>query len=149
MDQAKALLTRRANLGSGAIRAVTWSAWSHVQVARGGELFGASFPHGVGKETLAQRLELSSHAALVAFNVPDLAAGDDFLRKTQSYPYDWKGAFGLAVHQDWQSRDAFWCSSYFVAYLQACGLSLYREGAIRRITPQHIFMLNFPTEYLK
>lgn len=146
---AQLLFTRRANLGAGFIRMVGWSGWSHVQVLRGETLWGASFPHGVEQEDFETRIRSSSHAALVTFPTLDVDGGTRFIFENKHKPYDIIGAIGLGIHREWEDPAAWWCSEYAAAFLEASGLILFREGAIKRITPQDLFKLNYPIQYLK
>lgn len=143
------LLTRKAHLGSGLIRAVSWSGVSHVQVKTGDTLHGASFPKGVCEESFSERVAASSVAILMTVPAPDPDGGDAFIAANRGKEYDTVGAIGLALHQDWQTEGMWWCSSYVVAYLEACGTKLFREGVIRRVTPQHILMLPLPIEIIR
>lgn len=144
------LFTRRPIIGASFIRAVTWSDWSHVEVVSGpGQLTGAGFPHGVTVEARDARLALASKAALMTIPTPNEADGTQFLRDQLGKPYDWLGALGLAFHRDWQEDDAWWCSELAAAAVQAAGMQLFRDGAIRRVTPQNIWVQNYPVEVLK
>ncbi|SNT08035.1 hypothetical protein [Pseudomonas segetis] len=149
MNKIRLLFTRRHHLGSLAIRTLTWSAWSHVDLIDETSgvpvLIGAVAPHGVVIESLENRLSLASRAAVVEFPVADALAVIDAARRQLEKPYDWLGCAGIALrNRDWQQADSWFCSE-LVAWAFAAGKSpLFREDEVARITPQHLWMLAHP-----
>lgn len=113
------------------------------------KLWGASFPCGVGHETLRQRLDIASRAAIVTIPAPDERAVIAFAESQNGTGYDFWGALGLGLHRDWQDPSSWWCSEFVAAALLAGGAKLFRDRSIRRVTPEHMFMLPFEVEYLK
>lgn len=147
---AKLLFTRRPVIGSTLIRAATWSDWSHVQAFKNDTtLIGADWPNGVVEQTLDARLAMASKAAIMTIPVPDEEVAMRFLLAQLGKPYDTEGMLGLAIHRDWQEDDAWWCSELGAAYIHAGGRQLFRDGVLRRVVPQHLWMLPFAVEVLK
>lgn len=128
--------------GAVAIRLVTWSDWSHtaildedrqvvieavwprVRVVAAGEFMSRHPKHAVA------RLPARRPAAVIA------AA-----RSQEGTPYDLTGAFGLGIHRDWQDPSAWWCSELVAWAFDTAGDPLFRSDALRRVTPQHLWML--------
>lgn len=147
---ARLLFTRRAVIGSTLIRAATWSDWSHVQSFKDdATLIGAGWPEGVAEEPFEARMTIASKAAVMTIPLPDEDAGMRFLMEQMGKPYDTAGMLGLGLHRDWQSDDAWWCSELGAAYVQAGGRQLFRDSSLRRVTPQHLWMLPFDVQVLK
>lgn len=149
MDSVRVLFTRRHHPGSLAIRAFTWSAWSHVDLLDDStgqpELVGAVAPSGVVVEPLAYRLQKASRAALVEFRVGSAAAVLAAARSQVGKPYDWSGVAGLVTRsRDWQGEEDWFCSELVAWALGQGGLPLFREELVGRITPQHLWMLANP-----
>lgn len=136
------LFSRRKHPGSWLIRTVTWSAWSHVElVLPGGQLIGAAAPHGVGLTPLHVRHRIASKVAVVSFP-GDLCCAKTWAMEQLGKPYDWLGVLGLGLHRDWESDDSWWCSEFAAQALKQGGYAPFREAAINRITPEHLWMLN-------
>lgn len=144
------LFTRRAMIGSLLIRTATWSDWSHVQVFKDDNtLIGASWPHGVVTEILADRLALASKASVMIIPTSDEPSALAFLEAQLGQPYDTVGMLGLAIHRDWQEANAWWCSELVAAVVQAGGTKLFRDGVIKRITPQDLWKLPYDVTQIK
>jgi hypothetical protein len=149
METVRVLFTRRHHPGSLAIRAFTWSAWSHVDLLDTSsglpELIGAVAPAGVVVGPLAYRLQMASRAALVEFGVPSAAAVITAARSQVGKPYDWRGVAGLVTRErDWQGEEDWFCSELIAWALAQGGAPLFREDLVGRITPQHLWMLANP-----
>lgn len=145
----KLLFSRRNHPGSWLIRAVSWSEWSHVEIILpDGRLLGAAAPQGVGLSTYEERMAIAAHAAIMYFpgNMDAaMAWGETQLRK----PYDYLGVIGLGLHRDWEEDDKWWCSEFAGEFLVQGGFAPFRPEAIRRLTPQHLWMLNHAFEIVK
>lgn len=143
------LFSRRRNLGSCLIRAVTWSQWSHVDlVLPGGVLLGATVSKGVGYDMMDYRLSHASAAALVHLPA-DFDKAIAWAQTQVGRGYDWFGAAGLALHRDWEEEDLWWCSEYIGKASKEGGFLPYDTGYIRRLTPEHLWMLDCPREFIK
>jgi hypothetical protein len=152
---ARLLFTARPLFGSRAIRAVTWSDWSHVQAFKDDEtLIGADWAlrredRCVKEQPFAERLALASKAAVMHVPVPYESTALQFLVDQLGKPYDTPGMLGLGLHRDWQEDDAWWCSELAGAYIEAGGRQLFRAGTMRRVDPEDLWRLPFPVEVLK
>ncbi|WP_211440911.1 hypothetical protein [Collimonas humicola] len=148
-DSVQLLFTRKPVVGSSLIRAVSWSGYSHVQVVVNGDVIGAEMLKGVVSESMKERIDCSSRAALMTVPCRDRRSLTDFIVATTGARYDYLGALGLAFHKDWDSATRFWCSEWVASALKASGSPIFKDEFIKRLTPQHIFMLPFPTEFVK
>ncbi len=149
MPLVRVLFTRRHHPGSLAIRAFTWSVWSHVDLVdeRGAAplLIGAVAPEGVVVQPLAERLAHASRAALVEFQVHDRNAVLDAAASQLGTPFDWLGCAGIALRgRDWQEPDSWFCSELIAWAFGVAGEPLFREEMVGRVTPQHLWMLANP-----
>ena len=143
------LLSKRRHPGSALIRAVTWSRWSHVDIVRGPLLLSAAAPHGVGYYSLYDRLDLASAAVMVEVPVQNVRAAMDWAESQIGKPYDWLGVLGVGLHRDWQEDDAWFCSEFAMQTLRAGGYEPYRTKALRRVVPEHVWIMNLPSERVK
>lgn len=143
----KLLFSRRHHPGSYLIRMVTWSEWSHVDIILpDGGLIGAAAPHGVIEMTSELRVAMASHAAVM--DVPCRTVFSWLLSQLGT-PYDWLGVAGLGMHRDWQEDDKWFCSEFVARAMKEGGFEPFQPGVMQRITPQHLWMLNFPTQIIK
>ena len=143
------LFSRRNHPGSWLIRTVSWSEWSHVEIILpDGRLLGAAAPHGVGLSTYEERMSIAAHAATMC--VPgDMNTAAAWGETQLGKPYDYVGVVGLGLHRDWEKDDKWWCSEFAAEFLVQGGFAPYRADAIQRLTPQHLWMLNYPFEIVK
>lgn len=119
-----------------------WSPWSHCGVIDGDMVIQAS-TEGVIRTPLAEFKAHASEWAIVSFPANDNEAVARAANHELGQPYDYLGVAGIGLHRDWQDPSAWFCSE-LVAYVLACGgLHLFRSDA-KRITPQHLWMLNYP-----
>ena len=56
-------------------------------------------------------------------------------------PYDFTALFGLLMHRDWQEEDSWFCSELVAWAFAQGGSPLFKPDAIKRVTPQHLWML--------
>jgi uncharacterized protein YycO len=125
------------------IRGVTWSDWSHVGILDGAEVIEAVCPT-VRVAALEDVVAAHTRWSVVDIPCPDEAAAIAAARAQVGKPYDLAGMLGLAFNRDWQEDDRWWCSELVAFVAKAGGLDLYRDGTMHRITPQHLWMLNYP-----
>lgn len=143
------VFSKRVHPGSYLIRAVTWSDWSHCELLLpGGVLLGAAAPHGVAYDTLDNRLKIASKVVVMSFP-GNMDKAVEFAHGQVGKPYDFRGVLGLGIHRDWEEDDSWWCSEFVGKALLEGGFIPYRVEAIRRLTPQHLWMLDQPFETLK
>lgn len=145
------LFTRRHHLGSVAIRAATWSPWSHVDVILpGGRIIGATLESGVAVHSLESRILKASRAAVTDFPSRNPDAIYSALYSQISKKYDWTAILGMVLrNRNWQEDDSWFCSELIAWAFQEAGEPLFRENMVDRITPHHLWMLSNPAVVYK
>ena len=136
----RVLLCASDKLGSRIIRAVTWSRWSHAAIIDGDEIIEAVWPR-VRVATLAAALASHPRGVVIDIPVADEAAAIAAARSQVGKPYDLLGVIGLGIKRNWQDDDAWWCSELIAWAAKQGGTDLFRPDALRRITPEHLWML--------
>lgn len=125
---------------SAVIRACTWSPWSHVALVSGSFAIEA-VTSGVRKVPVLEAMNRAKQAAVVELPCRDpravIAAAESQLGK----PYDFTAIVGLGLHRDWQEDDAWFCSELVAWAFEKAGEPLFRAEVLRRVTPQHLWML--------
>jgi uncharacterized protein YycO len=123
------------------IRTLTWSTYSHVALVDGDTVIEATTAHGVRRAALSDALRSAATRALVQIPCADpqavLAAATSQLGK----PYDYSAILGIGLHRDWQEDDKWFCSELVAWSFQHAGHPLFRAESLRRVTPQHLWML--------
>jgi uncharacterized protein YycO len=142
----RVIFSRRRNLGSVALRTVMWSPWSHCGVIDGDFVIQAvANPFGKS-EVIYTHLEHfkaeSARWAIVEFEA-DERRTCEAARSQIGKPYDWLGVAGIGFHRDWSDDTSWFCSELVAWALEQGGCDLFRIGA-KRITPQHLWMLERP-----
>ena len=127
-------------IGAMAIRAVTWSKWSHVAIVDGDEVIEATWP-AVRVAPLAEAIAV--HSAHVVVDLPCHApnAVIKAARSQVGKPYDLTALFGMLMHRDWQEEDRWFCSELVAWAFAKGGSPLFRADALHRVTPQLLWML--------
>jgi uncharacterized protein YycO len=131
------IFSRRHTPGSWAIRAVTWSRWSHVAALIGAEVYESRAATGVRRISYGDAMRESGRCELARVRCNDTKARA-FLRDQVGKPYDWTAAFGVWMHRDWQEPDSWFCSELIAAAALAGGVLIMRK-AVNRITPEDIY----------
>lgn len=126
---------------SSVIRACTWSSWSHVAIIDGDEVIEAMAPNGVRRFPVVQAIDHAKRAAIVELPCMDPQAVIAAAASQLGKPYDYTAIVGLGLHRDWQEDDAWFCSELVAWSFAQAGESLFRAEVLRRITPQHLWML--------
>jgi len=131
-------------IGAIAIRAITWSKWSHVALLLGdGTAIEAAWPR-VRRVGVDELLAQHSKYEIVEFTGMNDQAVIDAAMSQLGKPYDLTALFGLLLHRDWQQSSKWFCSELVAWAFAAAGHTLFRREDISRITPQHLWMLNYP-----
>lgn len=139
------LFTRRSLIGSLLIRAITWSAFSHVEIVIGDQVIGANMLTGVSLTPLKERLEKSSYAALVDMPCADPERLRALAMAQLGKGYDYLGLLGILLHSDrFQTDERFFCSEFVAWVFREAEMPLFRPELAGRETPQHIWMLPAP-----
>lgn len=141
MKTARILFSTSQHPFSAAIRVGTWSDWSHVALVDGFEVIEATASRGVQPAPLGEAIARASSYALVDIVTRDPAAAIAAARSQIGKRYDWTGAFGIGLHRDWQEDDAWFCSELVAWAFQVTNQPLLRVEIMRRVTPQHLWML--------
>ena len=136
----RVLLCTTDKIGSRIIRAVTWSRWSHAAIIDGDEIIEAVWPR-VRVSPLADALASHPRWVIIGIPVADEALAIAAARSQIGKPYDLWGVLGLGIRRDWQDDAAWWCSELILWAAKQAGTDLFRPDALRRITPEHLWML--------
>jgi len=139
----RVLLCTTDKIGSRIIRAVTWSRWSHAAIIDGNEIIEAVWPR-VRVSSLAWAIETHPRWTVIDIPVADESAAIAAARSQIGKPYDLWGVLGLGLKRQWQDDDAWWCSELIPWAAKQGGTDLFRPDALRRITPEHLWMLPIP-----
>lgn len=123
------------------IRAATWSRWSHVALVANGEVIEATPFYGVRQIKLKDAISRASDSALIELPARDPQRIIEASRSQLGKPYDWTAVLGLGLRRDWQERDAWFCSELIAWSAAEAGEPWYRCESLRRVTPQHLWML--------
>lgn len=138
---ARVIFSRRHHPGSVLLRTAMWSPWSHCGIVDDDRVIEARAFSGVIDTPLQDFIGHVSQWVMVDFPANDnrvLSAARAQLGK----PYDWSGVAGIALHREWGTADAWFCSELVAYALELGGLKLFRSDA-KRITPMHLWMLNY------
>lgn len=126
---------------SAAIRAATWSRWSHVAMVDGDSVIEAVAGKGVRRASLRGAIDRAADFAFVDLPATDPASVIAAAAGEINKPYDYTALIGLALRRDWQEPDAWFCSELVAWSFQEAGQPLLRAEVVRRVTPQHLWML--------
>lgn len=119
---------------SWAIRARTWSKYSHVDfVVEDGKYLGA-IPFG-GVCYHEHRYPTEDYFVLEVSEKQRLDIMD-FAHSQVGKPYDFMGIFGFAINRKWQDDDKWFCSEYISGAIQPV-IKLFNEEAFR-ISPRDV-----------
>ena len=123
------------------IRAATWSRWSHVALVANRTAIEAAPFCGVREVKLEEAITRAKDTTLVELPVHNPQLIIEAARSQLGKPYDWTAILGLGLHRDWQEQDAWFCSELIAWSAAEAGESWYRCKSLRRVTPQHLWML--------
>lgn len=126
---------------SWAIRACTWSHWSHVALIDGEDVIESVALHGVVRSKLADRQRKDSRWQIASLPCADPEAVLAAARSQIGKPYDYTAVIGLGLHRVWKDADSWFCSELVAWAFAAARLPLFRAEALQRVTPQHLWML--------
>lgn len=126
---------------SWAIRACSWSQWSHVAIVDGDDVVEAVALSGVVVTPLAERQAADPTWQLVDMPCSNAAAVIAAARSQLGKPYDYGGVIGVGLHRDWQDTGKWFCSELVAWAFEQAGCPLFRADAVHRVTPGHIWEL--------
>lgn len=145
--------------GALAIRGYTWSDWSHTallfdesSVVETPEIIEAVAFKGVVKATLPEFLKRYKYVAYVTIEVTETQYREALaLARTQlGKGYDYFAIAGILFRRDWHRPDRWICSELCPWVLEQIGVPVIRtDNKLNRVVPQHLWLLNLPTTYLK
>lgn len=138
----RVIFSRRHHPGSLVLRTFMWSPWSHCGIIDGDHVIQATAGHGVINTKLDDFMADASRYAVVEFEANAWQV-IQAARSQLGKPYDLLGCAGIYFHRSWQDDDAWFCSELVAWALEQGGCDLFRLDA-RRITPQHLWMLERP-----
>lgn len=130
---------------SWAIRTCTWSNWSHVGLVDGPDVIEAVALRGVVRTPLVERQQADARWTVVELPCANPAGVIAAARSQIGKPYDYTAVLGLGLHREWQASDCWFCSELVAWAFDHAGCPLFRGDALRRVTPQHLWMLPSPT----
>jgi len=126
---------------SAAIRAFTWSRWSHVALIDGYCVIEALAPDGVVVNDTEVALLRAREFELVELPCRNPEAVRAAASSQVGKPYDYTAVLGLGLHRNWQDDGAWFCSELVAWAFEQAGEPLFRADCLRRVTPQHLWML--------
>jgi hypothetical protein len=135
------LFTNSRDALSLAIRAFTWSRWSHVALVDGDRVIEALAPRGVQVNDTDRVMMRSSAFELVDLPCRDPEAVLTAAASQAGKPYDYTALLAMALRRNWQEEDAWFCSELIAWAFAQAGEPLFRPEVMRRVTPQHLWML--------
>jgi uncharacterized protein YycO len=91
--------------------------------------------------SLARVIEAHPRWIVIDIPVADEPAAIAAARSQVGKPYDLWGVLGLGIKRQWQDDGAWWCSELIPWAAKQAGTDLFRPEALRRITPEHLWML--------
>ncbi|ASL74681.1 YiiX/YebB-like N1pC/P60 family cysteine hydrolase [Ralstonia nicotianae] len=141
MSSVQLLFTTTNGPLSWAIRVCTWSAWSHVALVAGDQVIESMPGHGVRSVPLAGAIQCADRYELATMPARDPARIIEAAASQIGKPYDYEAIGGLGLHRDWQQADAWFCSELLAWSFHQAGEPLFRADCVRRVTPQHLWML--------
>lgn len=135
------LFSNRKNIGSYAIRGMTWGIWSHVAVIDGDKVIEAIAFHGVREISLKEALDNADHFEIVNLPCKDPLKVISLIRSQIGRPYDYMALLGFLARRDWGHSGAWFCSELIAWAFQQAGEPLFREGIMYRVAPEDIWRI--------
>lgn len=141
MQTVRLLFSNNAGLFSRLVRLATWSRWSHVAIIDGDTVIEATARRGVHRTPLATALAAAKESVVVHIAADDPAAVIAAAANELGTRYDYTAVIGLGLRRNWQDDDAWFCSELVAHCFDEAGSPLFRPDSVRRVTPQHLWML--------
>lgn len=131
------LFSRERSLTSYAIRTLTGSRWSHVDLFIDEKvLIGALPVSGVAAYDPKVRFAECSRYEIIPVEVSDRAIAAAISQVGK--PYDWTGALGVGVNRNWQDERRWFCSELAAWCLLKGGMELPNLN-FHRYTPERLY----------
>lgn len=102
---------------------------SHCMIIDGDHIIEANMMHGVRRIPLSEALIGCVEVARIEYHVPCAEDGLQWAREQVPKPYDWLGAFGLALApgRNWQDETDWFCFELVAAALAKAGLDVFDD----------------------
>lgn len=124
---------------SRAIRVLTFSEWSHVDlVLPDRRLLGAVAPRGVMIRNAYDTHPSDIRVGFVFCNDAITQRVHEFCARQVGKPYDWLALAGWLARRRWDDHDAWFCSELIAAAFQYAGYPLLQVDEATRITPRDL-----------
>lgn len=157
--RAKILFGCSTKIGGKLIRGWTWSNWSHTallfdepSVVTTPEIYEAVAFKGVVQTTLDKFLARYRYVASVDVELTEeqYRLLKDKAASQLGKGYDWFAILGVVFKRDWHRADRWICSEYVPWAFEEVGAPIIRtDKNLNRVVPEHLWILNLPTDYLK
>ena len=120
--------------------------FSHCMTIIDGIAYEATMLHGCRAIPLEDAMQGVSSYQDMLVPVQDIKSCIDFGRAQVGKGYDYAGAFGIPflASQDWADDSKWWCSEHTFSMVGATGLWLLDPEFVKRVTPMHLLMCNYP-----
>ena len=120
--------------------------FSHVMLIFRGMAYEATMAHGcrvVPEAEAMQGVVAYQDMTVAVDNICDLI---NFGFDQAGKPYDFAGAFGIPflMSEDWNDDRSWWCSELVAMMLWQAECRPFDLNVMGRITPAHLYLLNFP-----
>lgn len=145
--------------GALAIRGWTWSDWSHTallfdepSIVDTPEIIEAVAFKGVISTGYTEFLKRYKYVASVDIELTETQYREALAlsRAQLGKGYDWFAIAGIVFKRDWHRPDRWICSEMCPWVLESVGNPIIRtDNKLNRVVPQHLWILNLPTTYLK
>ena len=124
-------------ISSYAIRAFTWSRWSHVGIIDGDYVVEALAGQGVVRTPLAEFKARYDKWEIAQAPVADLDIAYKRLREQIGKKYDYLAIVGIILRQRWDNTEAWICSELY-AHIS----DIVRHDRVSRFTPECVWRIS-------
>lgn len=130
-----------------AIRAVTWSDYSHVDIVLPEGLLGVQID-GVK----IRPFDYCPRAKALYMDAHHMSDGQekkfyDFARAQINKPYDFGAVFGDLIHHDWRNPNKWYCSELPFAAAVYANAPFLNESEVDRVTPGLLMLSPYLEEH--
>lgn len=119
-----------------------WARASHSMILIDGYVIHATMMNGVVRQPFAEAMKHQKIVTMRDYSVPDLDAGIAWAMAQVGKPYDFKGAFGVALDPDreWREDDSWFCHELSAGFLNACGKRIFDKYG--HVTDTSLLLIN-------
>lgn len=137
------IFSRNHSIGSLLLRTYMWSPWSHCGIVDEDRVYESIMFKGVVETSLEEFKRRSSKYAVVEFPANSVKSIEFAKSRVGKIKYDLRNIVGQIFHKKFEDSKASVCSEETDESLKYGGLTLFRLPSWR-VTPAHLWMLNFP-----